>query len=43
MADGNVVRIEGRVQLILKCAGYKGEIFTRIFPNMNKPMILGIP
>ena len=43
MADGIVVKIEGRVQFVLKCGGYKGQISTRIFPNMNKPMILGIP
>ena len=42
MADGIVVKIEGRVQFVLKCGGYRGQIFARVFPNMNKPMILGI-
>ena len=43
MADGTVVKTEGRVQFVLKCGGYRGQISTRVFPNMNKPMILGIP
>ena len=29
--------------LVLKCGGYKGQISSHVFPNMNKPMILGIP
>ena len=28
---------------MLKCGGYKGQISAWVFPNMNKPMILGIP
>ena len=43
MADGTVVKTEGRVQLKLKCGGYRGDISVRVFPNMNKQMILGIP
>ena len=43
MADGIVVKTEGRVQFVLKCGGYRGQISARVFPNMNKPMILGIP
>ena len=43
MADGTVVIAEGRVQFVLKCEGYRGQISARVFPNMNKPMILGIP
>ena len=43
MADGTVVKTEGRVQFVLKCGGYRGQISARVFPNMNKPMILGIP
>ena len=33
----------GRVQFVLKCGGYRGQISAQVFPNMNKPMILGIP
>ena len=43
MADGIVDQTEGRVQFVLKCGGYRGKISTRVFPNMNKQMILGIP
>ena len=43
MADGTMVKTEGRVQFVLKCGGYRGQISARVFPNMNKPMILGIP
>ena len=43
MADGTVVKTEGRVQLKLKCGGYKGYISARVLPKMNKQMILGIP
>ena len=43
MADGTVVKTEGRVQFVLKCGGYRGDISARVFPNMNKQMILGIP
>ena len=43
MADGTAVQIEGRVQFVLKCGGYRGKISAWIFPNMNKQMILGIP
>ena len=43
MADGTVVKTEGRVQFVLKCGGYRGQISIRVFPNMNKPMILGSP
>ena len=43
MADGTVVKTEGRVQFMLTCGGYRGQISAWVFPNMNKPMILGIP
>ena len=43
MADGTMVKTEGRVQLKLKCGGYRGNVSARVFPNMNKQMILGIP
>ena len=43
MVDCTVVKTEGRVQFVLKCGGYRGQISAQVFPNMNKPMILGIP
>ena len=42
MVESALVKTEGRVQFMLKCGGYRGQISTRVFPNMNKPMILGI-
>ena len=38
-----MVQTKGRVQFVLKCGGYRGEISAQVFPNMNKQMILGIP
>ena len=43
MADGTLIKTEERVQFKLKCGGYRGDISARVFPNMNKQMILGIP
>ena len=43
MAAGIVVRTKGRVQFVLKCGGYRGNNSARVFPNLNKQMILGIP
>ena len=43
MADGTVVKTDGRVQFVLKCGGYRGQVSARVFPNMNKSLILGIP
>ena len=43
MADGSIVRTEGRVQVYLKCGGYRGMISAQVFPQMNKSMILGTP
>ena len=42
MADGSMVKTEGQVHITLKCGGYKDVITTRVFPKMNKPLILGI-
>ena len=36
-------RTKGRVQFVLKCGGYRGGMSARVFRNMNKQMILGIP
>lgn len=43
MADSSVVRIEGRVYIYLKYGGYRGIVEAKVFPNMDKAMILGIP
>lgn len=43
MADGSVVKTQERVQVKYKCGEYKGGVYAQVFPNKNKPMILGIP
>ena len=42
MADGSMVKTEGQVHISPKCGRYKDVITTRVFPEMNKPLILGI-
>ena len=32
MADGTMVKTEGRVQFMLKCGGYRGQILSGYFP-----------
>ena len=43
LADGSTVKTEGRVRVHVKCGKYRGTIYARVFPRMNKQMILGIP
>ena len=43
LADGSKLKTEGRVQFTLRCGGYKGKILARVFPNLHKEIILGIP
>ena len=43
MADGSKLKTEGQVQFTLRCGGYKGKICARVFPNLHKEIILGIP
>jgi hypothetical protein len=43
LADGSKLKTEGRVQFVLRCGGYTGRILARVFPNLHKEMILGIP
>ena len=43
MADGAMTETEGRVQLKFKCGGYEGTVDAKVFPGLQKPMILGIP
>ena len=43
MADGTKTQIEGKVQLRFKCGGYRETIQAKVFPGLQKPMILGIP
>ena len=43
LVDGSTVKTEGRVRVHVKCGKYKGTIYARVFPRINKQMILGIP
>ena len=43
MADGTKTQTEGKVQLRFKCGGYRGTVQAKVFPGLQKPMILGIP
>ena len=43
MAEGTTTKTEGQVQVQIKCGGYKGIVRAKVFPGLQKPMILGIP
>ena len=43
LADGSKLRTEGRVQFTLQCGNYKEWILARVFPDLHKEIILGIP
>ena len=43
MANGSVVQTMGSVKILLKCGAYHGVVEARVFPGLDKPMILGIP
>ena len=43
MVDGSKVRTLNRVQLNVICDGYRGIMEARVFPQMLKPLILGMP
>ena len=42
MADGSMVKTQGRVLVKFHCGGCKGSICARLFLQTNKAMILGI-
>ena len=43
LADGTVMLIAGYVQFVMNCGDYKDKIMARVFPNLYKECILGIP
>ena len=43
MADGSKVLTRGRVQIRFKCGEYQGTVQAKVFPGLQKPLILGIP
>ena len=42
MTNGSVVQTAGSVKILLKCGAYHGVVEARVFPGLDKPMILGI-
>ena len=43
LADGSVIKVVGYVQLCLLCGDYQRIIMARVFPNLHKEIILGMP
>ena len=43
LADGTIVLTVGHVQFMMNCGDYKGKIGARVFPNLHKECILGMP
>ena len=43
LVDGSTIKTEGRVRIHVKCGEYRGTLYARVSPQMNKQMILGIP
>ena len=43
LADGSLVPTAGVVQFVMNCGDYKGKIVARVFLNLHKECILGIP
>ena len=43
LADGTVVPTAGYVQFVMHCGDYKSKIVARVFPNLHKECILGMP
>ena len=43
LANGSKVWTAGHVQFTMNCGGYKGKIIARVFPNLSKECILGMP
>ena len=43
LAGGSPVATQGRVKLQIKCRKYKNMIWAKVFPHMQKQLILGMP
>ena len=43
LADGSPVTMQGQVKLQIKHGKYKNVIWARVFPHMQKQLILGMP
>ena len=43
MADGSKTETTSLIRLTFKCGEYRGSVQAKIFPGLQKPMILGFP
>ena len=43
MADGTTVMTQGKVQVQLQCGAHRGVVQAKVFPSLQKKMILGMP
>ena len=43
LTDGSKVWTVGYVQFTMNCGSYKGKIIAKVFPNLSKECILGMP
>ena len=43
MADGTTIKTQGKVQIQLRCGAYRGVIQAKVFPGLQKKMLLGMP
>ena len=43
LADGSMVKASGYVQFRLQCGKFKQDVRARVFPNLHKEVILGMP
>ena len=43
MANGSTPQMKGKVQVVFKYGGYWRIIEAKIFPGLQKPVVLGIP
>ena len=43
LADGIVVQTIGHAQFTMTCGDYKSKIVAKVFPNLLKECILGMP
>ena len=43
LANGTAVPTAGYTEFVMNCGDYKGKIVAKVFPNLHKECILGMP
>ena len=43
LANGSVVKTQGYAAFVLRCGDFKCPIISRVFPNLQQELILGMP